>query len=193
MMVHLNNLPGQRDITASALIIRETPRGPLALVHLHRKLGLLLQVGGHVELDETPWAAVVHEIREEAGYGLDQLAVLQPYDTRLPAPNNVAHPLPAVFDTHRVNDTPHYHSDLLYALVTSELPAHQPTAGESRDLRWYTLAQLHEDPLVLPDNAIYYGLAMEQLLTSWLRIPAKNYSLGMPGLATVGEPAAPRS
>ncbi len=33
-----------------------------------------MQVGGHIELDETPWQAVEHELREESGYTLAELS-----------------------------------------------------------------------------------------------------------------------
>jgi len=41
---------------------------PRIILHKHRKLNKLLQFGGHVELDETPWQAVLREIAEESGY-----------------------------------------------------------------------------------------------------------------------------
>ena len=57
-MPHLNTGPGEYDLTASALIFRELDGRLHLLVHRHRKLGLLMQPGGHVERTEDPWAAV---------------------------------------------------------------------------------------------------------------------------------------
>jgi 8-oxo-dGTP diphosphatase len=66
-MAHIHTKPGQHDFTASAFIIRiDTPK-PKVLLHMHKKLGVLLQPGGHIELNENPWQAVHHEIEEETG------------------------------------------------------------------------------------------------------------------------------
>ena len=176
-MAHLHTNPGQRDVTASACIIWPTSKEVRCLVHMHRKLGRLLQVGGHIELDESPWGALAHEIAEESGYQLADLEVLQPYDPRsLSSIDSVIHPLPAVLNTHQVNVTPHFHTDLLYALVAQGEPTNPPAPGESTDLRWYTIDDLLDDPLVLPDNASYYRLVVEELLPNWLRIPADSFS-----------------
>ena len=51
-MGHIHTDPGQHDLTVSAFIVRESDGRPLLLVHRHKSLALLLQPGGHVELDE---------------------------------------------------------------------------------------------------------------------------------------------
>jgi len=63
-MAHIHTQPGQHDHTASAYIVRTDFDEPKIMLHLHRKIGKYLQFGGHVELHETPWQAVVHELRE---------------------------------------------------------------------------------------------------------------------------------
>ena len=45
--------------------VREKPRGILLLVH--RRLGIWLQPGGHVDPGETPWEAARRETVEETG------------------------------------------------------------------------------------------------------------------------------
>ncbi|MDF3148305.1 NUDIX domain-containing protein [Streptomyces sp. T21Q-yed] len=50
----------------SYFVVLDDKRGELLLV-AHRKAGLWLPPGGHVEQDEDPWAAVVRECREELG------------------------------------------------------------------------------------------------------------------------------
>ncbi|MFF8478607.1 NUDIX domain-containing protein [Streptomyces sp. NPDC015414] len=47
-------------------VVRDDRRGRLLLV-AHRKAGLWLPAGGHVEPGEDPWATVVRECREELG------------------------------------------------------------------------------------------------------------------------------
>ncbi|MFF2775461.1 NUDIX hydrolase [Streptomyces sp. NPDC058052] len=47
-------------------VVHDAARGHLLLV-AHRKAGLWLPAGGHVEPDEDPWDTVVRECREELG------------------------------------------------------------------------------------------------------------------------------
>lgn len=65
-MSHIHPGHGQHDICVSAYIVLLGDESKM-LLHKHRKLGTLLQFGGHVELDETPWQAVLREIMEESG------------------------------------------------------------------------------------------------------------------------------
>ncbi len=76
-MSHIHTAPGQHDATVSAFIIRIDTE-PLVLLHKHKKLGILGQIGGHVELHENPWQAIQHEIKEESGYDITDLMILQP-------------------------------------------------------------------------------------------------------------------
>ncbi|MEY2473251.1 MAG: hypothetical protein QOK28_2580 [Actinomycetota bacterium] len=50
-------------ITGSAVIVG--PRG--VILHKHRKLGIWVQPGGHVDADESPAEAAVREASEETG------------------------------------------------------------------------------------------------------------------------------
>lgn len=79
-MAHIHTNPGEHDLTASAFIVRDDFEEPRLLLHMHKKLHILLQPGGHVELNENPWQAIEHELREETGYTFDELEVLQPKD-----------------------------------------------------------------------------------------------------------------
>ncbi|MFE1949717.1 NUDIX hydrolase [Streptomyces sp. NPDC059524] len=51
-------------------VVLDQTRGQLLLV-AHRKAGLWLPAGGHVEPGEDPWAAVVRECREELDIGAE--------------------------------------------------------------------------------------------------------------------------
>jgi hypothetical protein len=60
-----------RHVTASALVVGE--RG--VVLHLHKRLALWLQPGGHIDAGEDPATAAVREATEELG-----LAVAHPHD-----------------------------------------------------------------------------------------------------------------
>lgn len=141
-MPHIHTEAGQHDLTASACIFRVDGPGPRVLLHNHRLLHRWLQFGGHVELHEHPWAALVHEVREESGYDMKQLKLLQPPGPRLTDLDDskaLAHPLPFSFLTHQFGDDEgHFHTDASYAFLTDEAPKHKIADGESTEMRLFT-------------------------------------------------------
>lgn len=181
-MPHIHTEPNQHDITVSAYIIRTDGVEPLGLVHMHRKFGMLLQIGGHIELDETPWATVAHELAEESGYTLEELNVLQPDAEQVVADGAVVHPVPVLMNTHKINDT-HYHSDLCYAFIAHAEPRQRVAAGESQDLRWMTLAQLKQsvnDGTAARDVSDFYEAIVVRYLSKYHQVPASSYSIEKP-------------
>ena len=103
-------------VTASAIVVGL--RG--TVLHLHKRLGLWLQPGGHIDPGETPWDAALRETREETG--------LEP----LPWPG--APPLVHV-DVHPGGEG-HRHLDLRYLLFAGNADP-TPPDGESPDVRWF--------------------------------------------------------
>lgn len=182
-MAHLHTKPGQHDLTTSAFIVREVDGEWKCLVHMHRKLGALLQVGGHVELHETPWGALAHELEEESGYTLDELLVLQPTEKPLSFADAVVHPTPILVNTHPFGvGEQHNHTDLTYAFVARELPRQQPKEGESTDLRWLTLDELRAVPKdeILEHIVPIYTSVLQTHVTNDYQIPAESFSTQTP-------------
>ena len=103
-------------VTASAIVVG--PRG--TVLHLHKRLGLWLQPGGHIEPGETPAEAALREAREETGL-----------DVRLAGPDGdrIAH-----VDVHP-GPKGHTHLDVRYLLEADGDPA--PAGDESPDCRWF--------------------------------------------------------
>ncbi len=142
-MAHIHTNPGEHDQTASAFIVRTDTETPKLLLHVHKKLGVLLQVGGHIEVTETPWDAIRHEIIEETGYDLDQLKILQPPVRIKSLEGAVLHPQPVVQNTHNFDpEGQHKHTDISYAFATDSSPINQPASGESTIFRWVDLDDL---------------------------------------------------
>lgn len=182
-MPHIHTEPGQHDLTVSAYIVRQRKGGKwLCLVHRHKKLGWLMQPGGHVELSETPWQALEHEIREETGFRLEELSVLQPAGHPLRATGAVVHPVPMVFNTHTAGSNTHYHTDLCYGFVALAPPTHPPAAGESGDIRWLTLDELENsaDEFVLRNVIEMYRAIIDCFVDEYRRVSAKVFSLKAP-------------
>jgi 8-oxo-dGTP pyrophosphatase MutT (NUDIX family) len=179
-MPHIHTAPDQHDMTVSAYVIRMVDNEWKCLVHMHRKLGFLMQAGGHIEIDETPWQSVEHELREETGYLLDELSVLQVSKPHI-IPGAVTHPTPFMVNTHTAGKGPHYHSDLCYAFIATDTPANTPLEGESEDLRWMTIQQMKTelDDRVLDDVIHIYDAIIEQC-EKYMPLAASEFSLEKP-------------
>lgn len=144
-MPHIHNKPGQHDICVSGYIVKITEGDePRIILHKHRKLKMLLQFGGHVELDETPWQAVLREIAEESGYDKNQLKLLQPCYNRLTSlPGVKLHPQPIAIHTYPAGSK-HYHTDISYAFITSENPIRKIADDESDNINLFSLNELEK-------------------------------------------------
>ena len=122
-LAELDRLPAPLDehadpvhVTGSALIVGR--RGIVLLKH--RRLGIWVQPGGHVDPGETPWDAARREGTEETGLPL-----------RFPAGG----PELAHVDVHP-GGRGHTHLDLRYVLDGGDAdPA--PPPDESQDVHWF--------------------------------------------------------
>jgi 8-oxo-dGTP pyrophosphatase MutT (NUDIX family) len=103
-------------VTASGLVVGT--RG--IVLHLHRRLGVWIQPGGHVDPGETPWRAALRETIEETG-----LEVAEPST----GPELVH------VDVHPAARG-HTHLDLRYLLLGSDADP-RPPPGESQQVRWF--------------------------------------------------------
>ena len=186
-MPHIHTGPGQHDLTTSAYIVRMQDDEPLVLVHMHKRFGKLMQAGGHVELSETPWSALCHELKEETGYDLKDLSVLQPGGEQVRLTSAVTHPTPLLVNTHKVSDN-HLHTDLCYGFVARTEPATAPGEGESHDLRWLTLSELKaevENAVAFDDVYLIYKAIVEQYLEQYEWVHADEFSIDDPEMIGV--------
>ncbi|MCD2197443.1 NUDIX hydrolase [Actinomycetospora endophytica] len=116
-------------LTASALVVDEA--GEHALLTLHPRVGRWLQLGGHIEPEDTTLAgAALREATEESG--IEGLTISE---------------APVHLDVHPVTCSlgiPTRHLDVRY-LVRAPAGARGVRSDESVDLRWWPLAELPDD------------------------------------------------
>lgn len=180
-MPHIHTEKNQHDLTVTAYILRVDTPEPMALLHMHKKLNILLPVGGHVELDETPWQAISHELTEESGYQLNQLHILQPRSRIKTMTKVVQHPYPLSMNTHDITSE-HYHTDIEYGFITTENPRLEIEEEESADVRWVTKQELYD----LPSNMIFdntreiYSFLFTEALVNWDKIDVSDFLLEFP-------------
>lgn len=123
-----------RHFTATTFIVHQNR----VLLHLHKKLGVWLPVGGHIDRDELPEAAAFREVAEETGLEI-QLYVT---DTPLPLDDDSAEQLvrPVHLILENINSF-HQHIDLIYYAISSSSELN-PADGETADLHWFNAAEL---------------------------------------------------
>jgi len=122
-------------VTGSAIV--SGPRG--TVLHLHKRLGLWLQPGGHLDTGEAPSEAALREAEEETG-----LPVRHP-----PGGPQLVH-----LDVHLAAES-HVHLDLRYLLLCDDADAEAaPGAGESQQVRWFTL----DEALAIADGGLVDAL-----------------------------------
>ena len=108
-------------VTSSVIIVG--PRG--IVLHKHKRLGIWLQPGGHIDPNESPDDAALREAAEETGLSCRHFA---------------GTPLLVHVDAH---DGPrgHHHLDLRYLLTAPDVDP-TPPQGESQDVRWWTFGEI---------------------------------------------------
>lgn len=110
---------GPEHVTASAIVVSDA--GDKVALHLHKRLGMWLQPGGHIEPGESVEDAALREAHEEIGVP-------------------VRHHRPdGVFVHVDVHPGPkgHTHHDLRLLVRAPEVTP-DPTEGESREVRWFS-------------------------------------------------------
>ncbi len=118
----------KRHFTATGFVVK----GDRTLLHWHKRLQQWMPPGGHIEPDEDPVAAVLREIREEAGLAaaVVPLAPTMPIDY----PGQLAAPYTILLEDSPEPGEPHQHIDLIYFCRPIDGVAPEPVADPT--LRW---------------------------------------------------------
>lgn len=144
---------GPVHVTSSALVV--SARG--IILHKHKRLGIWIQPGGHINDGERPEDAAIREVLEETGLTTTH------FSGRPTIVHVDVHPAPKG----------HTHLDLRYLLRS---PADDPTppAGESPDVAWLSF----ENALALADGGLS-GLMATLTQPSALQPAQENDATGI--------------
>ncbi len=127
---HPNHLSRQNfygHLTPSAWVIDMA--GEKALLTLHRKIGLWLQLGGHTDDNPDLLAVAQREVYEESGLTNLKLVIPSIFDVDV-------HRIPAIGQ-----DPSHYHFDIRFFFQLQE-PQPLVISEESIDLAWFTAEEI---------------------------------------------------
>lgn len=112
-------------VTASAILVSDDRRR--VVLHLHKRLRIWLQPGGHIDAGEAPWDAARREAWEETGLPVSLVPDVAVPDVAVPDLLHVdVHPGPRG----------HTHLDLRYLVTSPHVPP-APPEGESTDVEWF--------------------------------------------------------
>jgi 8-oxo-dGTP pyrophosphatase MutT (NUDIX family) len=133
--------------TASCYIVDDAGR---LLLHHHRRLDRWLQMGGHIERDESPDVAALREGSEESGLRDLLLVGDGIFDLDI-------HPIPAA-----KGESEHHHFDVRYLARTSSPEAVMIDRAESNALAWVSLPRAAE-LMPGPESARVLGKLLARL------------------------------
>ncbi|HWP61352.1 MAG TPA: NUDIX domain-containing protein [Candidatus Paceibacterota bacterium] len=154
-MGHLNE---KIDFTVCIYIVFENK----VLMHRHKKLGIWLPPGGHVELDEDPIQAAIREAKEETGLDIELVGESRKYNTPY-ASQDLVRPRflnKHFFDTSRT----HEHVNLAFlARAHSADARHEVEGGE---MKWFSADELSDPQYnIVADVQHHARVALEELRT----------------------------
>lgn len=104
-----------KHFTVTAYLVTKINGQVKVLLHKHKKIGIWVGVGGHIEKDESPLEALRREVKEETNLDF----TLPGYDKKIFKTKEVSHlPPPFIFQEEIIpqfkNTPAHQHLDFIY-------------------------------------------------------------------------------
>ena len=150
-----------RDFVATAFVVKDAK----TLLILHKKLGLWLPPGGHIDKDELPCDAVLREVEEETGLRVELFENHgMVFDAGKPELNEVKMlAMPNHIQLENI-EPGHQHIDLVYtAKVIGGEEKHRQE--EVDEMKWFSKEDL--DGEEIPDNVRHYGKIAIEKVQNW--------------------------
>ncbi len=121
----------------------------------HKKMGLWVQPGGHVEKDESMEEAAIREVYEETGLNIELLGIRKP--------RNCDYLLPLAIQKNLVKED-HIHMDFVYASRVKGKNELVQNTEETDGIKWYSLDEINDSNFETFDDVKY-----------WCEYIVKNY------------------
>ncbi|MCL4446951.1 MAG: NUDIX domain-containing protein [Thermoplasmatales archaeon] len=122
----------RKCIVAGVLII--SPDGKKVLLMKHRKLGVWIYPGGHIEENENPLECAIRESVEETGSDFDILTS-NSFKVIGEGAKSLPQPLVIMDEIVPYSGGAHQHFDMIYLGIAKSLEFH--SNDESSDCRWF--------------------------------------------------------
>jgi ADP-ribose pyrophosphatase YjhB (NUDIX family) len=133
-------MSNQKHFTVSIFIVCKDK----VLLHSHKKYGILLPIGGHLETNELPEEACIREAREETGLEIDlyNADIGSPFTNDFEESNVkfIVRPMHMIYGQ---ADSDHYHIDFNYYATTNSYQVNL-LEDESNLIYWYTKEELNQ-------------------------------------------------
>ncbi len=151
-MAHLHK---DIDFTVSVFIVVNGR----VLLHTHKKYGMLLPPGGHIELTEDPNEAAIREVKEECGLSV---TLIPPRERPQSFGEKGLKELiePFYFNIHEAAPG-HRHSDFVY-IATSESDIVVPEHAED-GWRWWSKEEIEANTTLWPSVRFYALAAIDEV------------------------------
>lgn len=159
-MAHIHTEPGQIDFTVDVFVVHVASRK--VLMRYHEKYDLWLVPGGHIELDETPEATCIREVKEEVGLDIKMYPGKKHEDD---GPLCLALIPPEYMDVHPLSSVDgHRHIAMIYFATSESVETMEPDNYEkSRGLQWMTMEEIMDHPDITPMIKFYALEALKRL------------------------------
>lgn len=129
--------------------------GEKVLLVKHRKLGVWIYPGGHMEADENPVECAIRETKEETGINAEILSLL-PFQISEGETRSTPYPLIIMDEIVPYMEGPHRHFDILYIGISKEDKIR--INSESEDIKWFSKQEIKDlDTFENVKSIITYG------------------------------------
>lgn len=142
-----------RHFTATTYIVYKMR----VLLHLHKKLGFWIPVGGHIDRDELPHETALREAKEESG--LDVILYNPDKQIETGDVKQLLRPMHLLLED--INPF-HQHIDFIY-YATSDADVLNPQNGETINLKWFSAEEV-KNLEKAPGNTVSLSLEALDLL-----------------------------
>ena len=150
----------EKHFTVSIYIVHKDK----VLLHVHKKYGILLPLGGHIAANELPEEACNREAKEEPGLSINlyNADIDSPFRNAIEESDGKFIVRPMHMILCEVNPE-HYHIDLNYYATTDSYHV-DPLDGESNLLYWFTKEELSKVQNA-PQDVIVMAIEALELLS----------------------------